>query len=55
MKEFRNNTIDNCNSTSTDYKQYFLTYINYKLLQEIIKLFDLSIDETDIALLNYLK
>lgn len=49
MKEFRNNTIDNCNSTSTDYKQYFLTYISYTLFNKIIKLFDLD----GIMLLEY--
>ena len=44
MKKFRNYIIHNCNCISTDYKDYFLTYISFRLLDKIVFLFDL--DET---------
>jgi hypothetical protein len=40
MKEFRDYIINNYNCMSSDYKDYFLTNINSKLLSEIVILFD---------------
>jgi hypothetical protein len=44
MKKFRNYIIHNCNCTGTDYKNYILVYISYRLLDKIVFLFNL--DET---------
>jgi hypothetical protein len=41
MKEFRGDMFDNCNCKMTDYKNYIKVYLNYKLSNEIIILFDL--------------
>ena len=50
MKPFRNYIIHNCNCRESDYKDYILVYISYKLFHEIIELFNLiqlfNLDQT---------
>jgi hypothetical protein len=50
MKPFRNYIINNCNCSGTDYKDYILVYISYKLFDKIIELFNLiqlfNLDQT---------
>jgi len=50
MKPFRNYIINNCNCNGTDYKDYILFYISYKLFDKIIELFNLiqlfNLDQT---------
>jgi hypothetical protein len=44
MKQFKYYIIYNCKCRLTDYKDHFLTYISFILLDKIVFLFDL--DET---------
>lgn len=42
MKQFRDYIIINCSCIATKYDEHILIYINYKLFDEIIELFDLN-------------
>jgi hypothetical protein len=42
MKTFKGYIIYNCKFKESDYAEYFLIYINHKLLEKIKDLFDLN-------------
>jgi hypothetical protein len=44
MRQFKDYIINNCNCRGSDYKDYILGSIRYRLLDKIIELFNL--DET---------
>ena len=41
MKQFKDYIINNCNCKGSDYEDYILVYISYRLLDKIIELFNL--------------